>query len=340
MPSTTEKASDNHAVPAAVLLLGLPRSGTTWLAKIFDSHPDTLYRHEPDGYGRLDHLPWAPAPESWPQHADAVRNFGEHLAGLRHAKIAGTLPQFRKNYLNFIQRAWNRTAIGAVKIAGRAGLKLPVPLWLPNAAVNRALLVTKSIESLARAGLLASAQPKAKHVIILRHPCGYTNSVLRGQTGHQFEGNGLVGDMGLLKLLTEAGCASDYDQSFYDLRELPPLERLIWQWLLICDKALRDCEGLANVRVVTYEQICADPQEEIRKLFEWVGLSLDQQTREFIGASTSTHRERYYSVYKKPAIAANAWREQLPDAIQQRVIRIACQSLAWSRYYSLTARSL
>ena len=32
----------------AILVLGYPRSGTTWLAKIFDSHPDILYRHEPD----------------------------------------------------------------------------------------------------------------------------------------------------------------------------------------------------------------------------------------------------------------------------------------------------
>src|SRR5690349_19178518 len=29
-------------------ILGAPRSGTTWLGKIFDSHPSVLYRHEPD----------------------------------------------------------------------------------------------------------------------------------------------------------------------------------------------------------------------------------------------------------------------------------------------------
>src|SRR5690349_8179034 len=33
---------------ATILGLGFPRFGTTWLAKIFDSHPDVLYRHEPD----------------------------------------------------------------------------------------------------------------------------------------------------------------------------------------------------------------------------------------------------------------------------------------------------
>jgi hypothetical protein len=30
------------------LIVGAPRSGTTRLAKIFDSRPDVLYLHEPD----------------------------------------------------------------------------------------------------------------------------------------------------------------------------------------------------------------------------------------------------------------------------------------------------
>ena len=31
-----------------ILLFGAPRSGTSWLGRILDSHPDTLMRHEPD----------------------------------------------------------------------------------------------------------------------------------------------------------------------------------------------------------------------------------------------------------------------------------------------------
>jgi hypothetical protein len=31
-----------------ILILGLPRSGTSWLGKVFDSHPDVAYLHEPD----------------------------------------------------------------------------------------------------------------------------------------------------------------------------------------------------------------------------------------------------------------------------------------------------
>ena len=38
----------DEAAVSPILILGSQRSGTTWLAKIVDSHPDVLYRHEPD----------------------------------------------------------------------------------------------------------------------------------------------------------------------------------------------------------------------------------------------------------------------------------------------------
>jgi hypothetical protein len=39
-----------HSLTYARLLLvvGAPRSGTTWLGKILDSHPHVVYRHEPN----------------------------------------------------------------------------------------------------------------------------------------------------------------------------------------------------------------------------------------------------------------------------------------------------
>lgn len=42
---------------SVILLCGIPRSGTTWIGKIFDSHPDTLYRHEPDSGKVLGSVP-------------------------------------------------------------------------------------------------------------------------------------------------------------------------------------------------------------------------------------------------------------------------------------------
>jgi hypothetical protein len=44
------------------MILGAPRSGTTWLGKIFDSHPRVLYRHEPDSVYRTVAIPSFNAP--------------------------------------------------------------------------------------------------------------------------------------------------------------------------------------------------------------------------------------------------------------------------------------
>lgn len=40
-----------------LLIFGIPRSGTTWLGKLFDSHPDIVYLHEPDSQFRTNNVP-------------------------------------------------------------------------------------------------------------------------------------------------------------------------------------------------------------------------------------------------------------------------------------------
>ena len=46
-----------------LLIFGMPRSGTTWLGKIFDSHPDIIYLHEPDSEFRLKEVPLLVTPD-------------------------------------------------------------------------------------------------------------------------------------------------------------------------------------------------------------------------------------------------------------------------------------
>ena len=77
------------------LLFGMPRSGTTWIAKIFDSHPDTLYRHEPDSGGTLNEVPFFPKTDQWEKHHRAVESFVRDLLAMNSSRVAGSLPIFR-----------------------------------------------------------------------------------------------------------------------------------------------------------------------------------------------------------------------------------------------------
>jgi len=40
-----------------LFIVGMTRGGNTWLGKIFDAHPDVLYRHEPDSILKTKTVP-------------------------------------------------------------------------------------------------------------------------------------------------------------------------------------------------------------------------------------------------------------------------------------------
>ena len=63
-----------------VLIFGMPRSGTTWLGKLFDSHPSTLYRHEPDSWRMLEDVPLFPSSTDAHCLGSAIQNFEDSLA--------------------------------------------------------------------------------------------------------------------------------------------------------------------------------------------------------------------------------------------------------------------
>src|SRR5580692_7916394 len=87
-------------IPSArvVLLLGAPRSGTSWLAKIFDSHPDVLYRHEPDTVVRTWDLPWMCPRDQVDAYVDQARVYVRQLIETATLKTAGSRPMFAKRF--------------------------------------------------------------------------------------------------------------------------------------------------------------------------------------------------------------------------------------------------
>lgn len=312
---------------APILLFGMPRSGTTWLGKIFDSHPDTLYRHEPDSYGRLNFIPLAPEPESAPDHAARIRAFVEGLSQVRDTKIAATLPLFPKSYLRGWQLQWNALAARGTKAAARLFGEFPAPLALPSRAAQEARLVWKSIESVARLGILLRALPEARAVLIIRHPCGYLASVRRGQAQKRFSDNESIGeDLGLLEALCGTRIAEPYGLTMAKLRAMPPVERLAWQWALCNEKALTDAPDDDRLLTIRYEDLCRDPIGITRRLFAFTGLDLYRSTERFLTASTSSHHSRYYSVYKDPARAAWSWRHEIPAEMSEQATAVVANT--------------
>jgi len=316
-----------------VLLFGLPRSGTTWAGKIFDSHPDTLYRHEPDSWSALAAIPLVAAREEAARHRETVRRFVRGLPGRRETKVAGSTPVFPKRYLAGWQQAWLRAGVLAAKGVARLRGECRVPPVPGASDLRSAPVVWKSIESIGRMGLLADVLPQARGVLLVRHPCGFIASVLRGERSRRFtSGTPASEDYGVLESLLTTHGARRRGLSLAYLRTLTPAERLAWRWLLFNEKAMEEVAADGRFAVVRYEDLCRDPEATAGAMFQRVGLALDPQTREFLAASTRSDRGGYFSVYKDSARAAEHWRHELDAETAERVREVVTGTLPGALY--------
>ncbi|ROR29618.1 sulfotransferase family protein [Inmirania thermothiophila] len=316
-----------------ILLFGMPRSGTTWVAKILDSHPETLYRHEPDSRHLLQGVPLFPARGEWDGLAPALRRYAAALPRMRDVRTCGKLPIFPKRHLGPGRGVLLRAGVVAAKAAARAGLDLPVPGAAWGADTPGVRLVWKSIESLGRLGALRHALPDAVSVHILRHPCGYAASVARGEAGGRFTGAGTAAeDWGIFEMLLKTDAARRRGLRMEHLRGASPWQRLAWRWVLTNEKALDDLEGAAGHRLLVYERLCEAPAEEARALLAHCGLGWHEQTAAFVAASTGGHDRGYYSVVKDPRRSAWGWREELPAGAVEAILAVTADSPAFRPY--------
>ena len=320
-----------------ILVFGMPRSGTTWVGKLFDSHPDTLYRHEPDSVRRLS-LPLFPDKTDAAQYRRELERFVASLPYLRSPKVVGKQPLFPKSYHSAAALFAYRASVAVAKAASHVKWNFPAP-FRPTAGGRGAVcLVWKSIESPGRLGVCLEALPGARAINLLRHPCGYVASVLRGEAEQRFGDLIPSGeDLWLLKMLLATPTAKRHGLTLDDLKRLTPEERLAWRWVLTQEKILADVEQTARVLTLRYEDVCAEPCAATRRMFAFAGLGWQSQTEKFVRASTQAADTDYYSVFKHSQASAERWRSELAPEVIERILRILRASRL-HRFYSENAQ--
>jgi hypothetical protein len=327
-------AQSARSAGGRLLLIGARRSGTTWLGKIFDSHPGVLYRHEPDTVVRTRVFPDFCDAADIAAHRPEARDYLLQLAGVRTLKSAGSLPLLPKSYQDRSAFRLRRAIVLGLKACEQIA---PIRAWArriaipdllgPGASDQDPFCVIKSVSSCGRVGLYAEAMPEARILLILRHPCGQVASTLRGVALQKFEKTVPVEEIiGLPQ-------ADRYGLTVARLQAMSEAERHAWHWAVLNEKALDDLPEGSRGRVMRYEDLCTAPEAVAHELFDFAGLAWDPQVDRFIEDSTKpTARDRYYRVEKDPIVAMNKWRQELSPEDQRRVMAVAAQTRVGQRF--------
>jgi hypothetical protein len=322
-----------------VMVLGAPRSGTSWVGKIFDSHPDVLYRHEPDLALWEPRLPFFIPEGETDAHVAIAAEYVARLMRTPTLKASGQLPTFSKSYQAAFLRPLRTAMISTlhwVEAASRSRRmrSFPVPDLFKPGGYSPSRVVMKSVSVNGRARVFLKALPDARFVFVLRHPCGQVESTLRGQTQGKFSTGVFVHDV-----LRTPG-AQRYGLTEEWLNAASHVEQLAWHWATMNELILDAMSGHENAKLVLYEDLCADPMGEAQDLFSFSRLSWNHQTEDFIRRSTSFGgTERYFSVFRDAAAAADKWRTALGEEDQRVIMNVVAQTSLGRLWADIAAHS-
>jgi len=322
----------NTPPPPLVLIVGWGRSGTTWLGRILDSAPTTLYLHEPDLVLYDAAFPVVPRPEEMAALTPAAARLLDRWVAGRPLRAVASRPLFRKPCRSpsaHLLRAGTILLLrGVESLLGRELSAVRVPDLIDRPRHRPQTVVIKSVTALARLPALLAARPEMPVVHLLRHPAAVAASHLRGAT------LGRMPRPRLYERQLSLPAARRHRLEPRQVARMSDLEQAVWAWVIMHEEAMAQRPAGARVLDLRYEDLCRDPKGTAQRLFSWCGIPWTAQTAAFIEATTrpAAGLAGYHSVQRDPRTAMERWRHQLSEHQQAVVAEIVRDSLPGQLY--------
>ena len=269
-----------------VIVVGFPRSGTSWLAKCLSFAPGFTYYREPDNFDRV---------------REAERRFVNLYLTAEFDD-----PAYR--------RLMTRACAGGVATAFTMQ-EDPGPLLAPFGRRGRALgelfpflflrkrhVLLKLVFANLNLAWLSANLPHARQVCVLRHPCGQFASWKR-----------LGWEPAPAALLDNPRLVADHLHPFADLiRSAESFwERAGALWAATVHVIHRQTQADHGRHIVAYEWLCGDPAARYEELYGLLGMSWDARTQRRVRETDAAGDNRTYSLNRPTALQVDRWKQQV-----------------------------
>jgi hypothetical protein len=288
-----------------LFVLGTQRSGTTWLANIFDSHPECLHFYEP----------FAPAYRIFPYFPGEFV-YVEPPATALAARVRHDLPrlverrsrlfdpvhasrrqfEFEAGLMGFVETWSRRARLGTPAFASQFNLlhlnrigQQPAA-YFPKSEIR--LTAIKEVRLYFKLPFLASAFPEARFVHVVRHPAAVVNSML------SFLARGrLVEIRDQIDRFAPTVAAQERFEPYRPLLDRvsrgPLPEKLAAYWRVANETLAADAAALGDRALpLVYERLASDPLARVAEMFRWCGLPESSETEAYVRASSTSRSER------------------------------------------------
>lgn len=301
-----------------IFVLGYPRSGTTWFANLFNSHPDVAYRHEVIGR----------CYRHFPEQLFYSLKYNNGLSDAEHERAMDVVlspnvdtdraPFFSKNHLRI-----NNTTLHYFSwlVAKTVVFLQPFYKKFYYPSSSGLSLIIKETRSTVNMDSMLTGLRADSVVVLFRHPCGAIASYLKGIA------NGVMAsaDTAERSKWYSDNCDKSYltalNISAEELVALPEHKYLAIFWAQQNEDYLNFESSAYKRFFVSYEAFMEDKDAKARKLFDDLTLSYDSTIEEFLSSTSSTGSSSkpslkdssnpYYSVYRDEKFNPHKWQNDL-----------------------------
>lgn len=311
-----------------VAILGMSRSGTTWISKVVDSSPDVFYLHEPDYVVPVNCVPLVTSVEDVAVWGGYIQDYIAGFRGVCSARSVLKKPMFPKKYLDGVSSrlgfAWFTARLRIDQVVSRLTGGSPTRSW-PDSVDRAKVVAWKSVELTGNLGVFLRALPEQQVLHVIRHPCGFVDSLIRGENKGLLETKvPVTEDAGLFDFATRTGVARKLGIRTCDWSTLSKVERMAYFWLCMNEQAAEDAEGMSNCMQVYFDEFCIKPLELSKQIFDFFGLPFTQQTENFLATSSVVSKwSNYFSVSRQSEQVPGSWVGRLEADDAKAIIKIA-----------------
>jgi hypothetical protein len=270
-----------------ILICGVPRTGTSWTAKVLSLGGNIRYLREP-----LSHGGYASA---------------EGVAGYPYLLATDNDPDY--------ESAWRRV-LSLDPFVGRRWLMSHSRGWLQRTPFWPARLLLKEVSCPLALDWLVDRFPMSV-LITIRHPCGYVSSGLRlAEVGHPVvELDGLLEQPALMDFFS----AEDRD---WIAGLEGPVARMAAAFGIVYKIVGDQLKSHPEWTLIHHETLCRDPRGSFRRLCQPLGLSFNRRIEQFLNNSTGTRDGALYSLQRVSSEEPDKWKVELSEDQIETVARV------------------